>query len=79
MPSNLTQLKNKALNLHKSLSEKEITVNENGIRVVITATQVIKDFSIEGISSKEAIEALNKAIRLSEKAEAEELVKTNLS
>lgn len=59
--------------LNDRLSKKEITIDEDGIRIVITGNQEIKEFSVEGINNATVLEKLNKAITLAQKLASEEL------
>lgn len=71
--------KKQASDMSKSLSQKDIVVDEGGIRVVISGTQEIKEFAVEGISNAAVIGKLNKAIQLSQKAAATTLAESAFS
>jgi NADPH-dependent glutamate synthase beta subunit-like oxidoreductase len=55
------------------LSKQEIKVEEGDIVVVITGDQKIKHFSVQGISSDDAVKVLNKAIQQSQQLAAKKL------
>lgn len=59
--------------MQKELSGEEIRVEEGDIVVVITGDQKIKHFSVQGISSDDAVKVLNKAINQSQQLAAKKL------
>ena len=69
----LNQLRKQAQQMQKDLQQEEIVLEEGDIRVVITGAQEIKQFSVQGISSPDAISVLNKAIKKSQQAAAKKL------
>ncbi len=69
----LNQLRQQAKKMQQDLAAEEIVVEEGDIRVVISGDQKIKQFSVQGISSQDAIEVLNKAIKKSQELAAKKL------
>lgn len=69
----LNQLRKQAQQMQKQLAEEEIVVERGDIVVVITGDQKIKQFSVQGITSQEAIDALNEAIKKSQELAAKKL------
>jgi len=69
----LNQLRKQAKQMQQQLAEEEITVEEGDIMVVISGDQKIKHFSVQGITSQDAIDALNKAIKKSQELAAKKL------
>ncbi len=69
----LNQLRQQAKQMQQQLAAEEITVEEGDILVVISGDQKIKQFSVQGITSPEAIEVLNKAIKKSQELAARKL------
>lgn len=69
----LNQLRKQAMQMQQELSAEEITVEEGDIKVVITGAQEIKHFSVQGITSPEAVSVLNKAIKKSQELAAKKL------
>jgi DNA-binding protein YbaB len=69
----LKKLRDQAMAIQKQLQAEEIVVEEGDIRVVITGDQQIKEFTVAGISSPQAIQTLNKAIKDSQKLAAQKL------
>ncbi len=69
----LNQLRKQAKQMQAELAAEEIRVEEGDIVVVISGDQKIKHFSVQGITSNEAVEVLNKAIKKSQEAAAKKL------
>lgn len=69
----LNQLRQQAKKMQQDLAAEEIVVEEGDIRVVISGDQKIKHFSVQGITSQDAIEVLNKAIKKSQELAARKL------
>ncbi len=69
----MNDLRKKAQKMQQDLAAEEIKIEEGDIVVVITGDQKIKEFSVQGISSQEAIDTLNKAIKQSQELAANKL------
>jgi hypothetical protein len=69
----LNQLRKQAQQLQQDLAGEEIVVEEGDVRVVITGDQKIKQFSVQGITSQQAIDVINKAIKKSQEIAAKKL------
>ena len=69
----LNNLRQQAKKMQQELSAEEVRVEEGDIVVVISGDQKIKQFSVQGISSDEAVEVLNKAIKKSQEIAAKKL------
>ena len=70
----LNKLRQQAMQMQKNLSGQQITVEENGVKVVISGDQRILELSVQGISNDVLNEVLNKAIRKSQELAAKELM-----
>jgi DNA-binding protein YbaB len=70
---NLNELRKQAKKMQQDLAAEEIRVEEGDIVVVITGSQEIKQFSVQGVTSEEAIAVLNKAIKKSQEVAAKKL------
>lgn len=70
---NLNQLRQQAQKMQKELADEEIKVEQGDIVVIITGDQKIKHFSVQGISSDDAVKVLNKAINQSQQLAAKKL------
>jgi DNA-binding protein YbaB len=69
----LKKMRDQAVQIQKQLAQEEILVEEGDVRVVITGDQKIKEFSVKGLSSQVAVDALNKAIQKSQQVAAKKL------
>lgn len=69
----LNKLRQQAKQMQDELAQEMITIEEGDIVVVISGDQKIKQFSVQGITSQEAIDALNKAIKKSQELAAKKL------
>lgn len=74
---NIKNLRDQALAIKKQLEAEEVVVEEQGIRVVISGNQKIKELSIQGISNQVLVDVLNKAIRRSQEVAAKKLQKVS--
>jgi DNA-binding protein YbaB len=69
----VNKLRQQAKKMQQDLAAEEIRVEKGDIVVVISGDQKIKHFSVQGISSDEAVEALNEAIKKSQESAAKKL------
>jgi hypothetical protein len=69
----LNKLRQQAKKMQQELAAEEIRIEEGDIVVVITGDQKIKQFSVQGVSSAEAVDVLNKAIKKSQEVAARKL------
>jgi DNA-binding protein YbaB len=69
----LNALRKQAKQMQQDLAAEEIRLEEGDIVVVISGDQKIKQFSVQGITSQEAIDVLNKAIKKSQELAARKL------
>lgn len=70
---NLNKLRKQAKQMQEELAGEEITIEEGDIVVVISGDQKIKQFSVQGVSSEDAVKVLNKAIKKSQELAAKKL------
>ncbi|OGV91818.1 hypothetical protein A3A66_02595 [Microgenomates group bacterium RIFCSPLOWO2_01_FULL_46_13] len=69
----LNKLRQQAMQIQQQLAAEEIVVEEGDVRVVISGDQRIKEFTVQGITSEQAIAVLNKAIKQSQQLAAKKL------
>lgn len=69
----LNKLRQQAKQMQDDLAKEEVRVEKGDIVVVISGDQRIKQFSVQGISSPAAIDALNEAIKKSQELAAKKL------
>ena len=70
----MNKLRQQAMQMQKNLAAQTITVEENGVKVVITGDQKIVSIEIQGLSNEVLNEVINKAIRKSQEFAAKELM-----
>jgi nucleoid-associated protein EbfC len=70
---NLNELRKQAKQMQQDLAAEEIRIEEGDIVVLISGDQKIKQFSVQGISSQDAVDVLNKAIKKSQELAAKKL------
>jgi nucleoid-associated protein EbfC len=73
MLGDLNQLRKQAKQMQQELAAEKITIEEGDIRVVITGDQKVVELSVQGISSPEVIDILNRAIKKSQELAAQKL------
>lgn len=69
----LNNLRKQAKQMQTELSAEEIRIERGDIVVVITGDQKIKHFSVQGVTSQDAVDALNEAIKKSQEIAAKKL------
>lgn len=69
----LNNLRKQAKQMQQDLAAEEIRVEEGDVVVIITGDQTIKHFSVQGITSQQAVSTLNKAIKKSQELAAKKL------
>jgi len=69
----MNQLRSQAKKMQQELAAEEIKIEHGDIVVVISGDQKIKHFSVQGITSDDAVSALNEAIKKSQEMAAKKL------
>lgn len=69
----LAKLRGQALSLKKALASEEIIIDEEGIRIVMTGDQKVKELTINGIKNQVLVELLNKATKKSQEMAAKKM------
>lgn len=69
----LNKLRQQAKQMQDDLAKEEIRVEKGDILVVISGDQKIRHFSVQGITSQDAIDVLNDAIKKSQELAAKKL------
>ena len=71
--SQLKQIRDQAIQMQKQLQAEVIEVEENGIRVVMTADQKVQTVTIDGKYEERLVKVLNEAIKKSQQIAAKKL------
>lgn len=69
----LKKMRDKAMEIQKQLQQEIIEVEKNGVNIVITGDQKIREIKINGKSDNDVKEAVNEAIKKSQEIAAKKL------
>lgn len=69
----LKQMRDQAMQIQQALSREVITVEKNGVEVVITGDQKVQSVKVNGNPDYNLLEAINEAIKKSQEAAAKKL------
>ena len=69
----LNKLRQQAKKMQQELAAEEIRIERDDIVVVISGDQKIKHFSVQGVTSEDAVSVLNEAIKKSQELAAKKL------
>jgi len=69
----LKKMRDQAMQIQKQLSQETIEVEENGIKIVMTADQKIQEIEIEGERQDKLVDVINKAVKRSQEVAARKL------
>jgi DNA-binding protein YbaB len=69
----LKKMRDQAMEMQKALAQEKIEVEEQGIRVVMTGDQQVKEIEIEGENQRQLVDVINKAIKKSQEVAARKL------
>ena len=71
--ADLKRMRDQAAQLQRQLAAEEVVVEEQGVKVVISGDQKIRELRTEDVSDQVLLEALNKAIKKSQEVAAKKL------
>ena len=69
----LKKLRDQAMAMQKALAQEFITVEENGIKIVMSGDQKLHKVEIDGEENRDLVNAMNKALQESQKVAAKKL------
>lgn len=69
----IKKMRDQAMAIQKELQAEEVTIEKNGVRIVISGDQKIKELSSNGQSDNDIKEAVNEAIKKSQEVAAKKL------
>ncbi len=69
----LKKMRDQAMEIQKQLQAEEITVEKNGVRVVISGDQKIRELESNDKSDNDIKEAINEAVKKSQEVAARKL------
>jgi nucleoid-associated protein EbfC len=69
----INEMRKKAMEIQKQLQSEEVIIDKNGVHIVISGDQKIKELSSNGQSDNDVKDAINEAIKKSQEAAAKKL------
>jgi DNA-binding protein YbaB len=69
----LKKMRDQAMQIQRLLDAEELTVEKNGVEILITGSQKIKDIKTNGKGDNDIKEAVNEAIKKSQEMAAKKL------
>lgn len=69
----LKKMRDQALAIQRELQKEEITVNKNGVTIVISGDQKVRSIALNNKSDRDVVEAINEAIKKSQEVAAKKL------
>jgi DNA-binding protein YbaB len=69
----LKKMRDQAMQIQRELQAEEVSVDKNGVQIVITGDQKIKDIRVNGRSDDDVKEAVNEAVKKSQEVAARKL------
>ncbi len=66
-------MRDQAMQIQRELQGEEVSVEKNGVEILITGDQRIKEIKINGKSDNDVREAVNEAIKKSQEVAAKKL------
>lgn len=74
---NLQQLQQQAQQMQKSLQQEQVTVEKNGVVIVMRGDQQIIGVEIDGMIENRVAEAINEAVKKTQELAARKLLELN--
>lgn len=71
--NDLRKMRDQAMQIQRQLAAEEVVLEEQGVRVVMTGDQKIKELTVTGVTNQILVDVLNKAIRRSQEIAAKKL------
>ena len=69
----LKKMREQAMKIQKELQAEEVSVEKNGVEILITGDQKIKEIKVNGRSDNDVKEAVNEAVKKSQEIAAKKL------
>lgn len=70
----LQKLQQQAQQMQKALQQEEVTVEKNGVKVIVRGDQQILEVSIDGIIENRVADAINDAVKKTQELAARKLI-----
>jgi DNA-binding protein YbaB len=69
----IKKMRDQAMQIQRELQAEEVVIEKNGVRIVISGDQKIKELTSNGKSDNDVKDAVNEAIKKSQEAAARKL------
>ena len=69
----IKKMRDQAMQIQRELQNEEVTVDKNGVHIIISGDQKIKELSSNGQSDSDVKDAVNEAIKKSQEVAAKKL------
>ncbi|MCL6096853.1 MAG: YbaB/EbfC family nucleoid-associated protein [Patescibacteria group bacterium] len=69
----LKKMRDQAMQIQKELQAEEVSIEKNGVEILITGDQKIKEIKLNGRGDNDVKEAVNEAIKKSQEVAAKKL------
>ncbi len=69
----LKAMRDQAMQIQQSLSQEVLTIERDGVKILITGDQKIQTVTVDGVEDSRLLEALNEAIKKSQELAAKKL------
>ncbi len=73
----LQKLQQQAKKMQEALQQEEVTVEKNGVRVVIRGDQQLIEVAVDGVIENRIAEAINEAIKKTQELAAKKLIEVS--
>ncbi len=70
----LTKMQQQARQMQQALQQEEITVERDGIRVVLRGDQQVREVEIDGVLENRVADAINEAVKKTQELAARKLL-----
>jgi DNA-binding protein YbaB len=71
--SDIKKLKDQASAMQKALAQEEVVVEQDGVRIVMSGDQKVKDVVVDGVDERRIAKAIDEAIRKTQQIAARQL------
>jgi DNA-binding protein YbaB len=69
----IKKMRDQAMAIQRQLKEERIEIEENGVKVVMNASQEIQSLEVDGQEDRRVLDVLNKALKRSQEVAAKKL------
>ncbi|MDO8497504.1 MAG: YbaB/EbfC family nucleoid-associated protein [bacterium] len=70
----LQKLQQQAQQMQQALQQEEVTIDKNGVRIVMRGDQQILEVSVDGIIENRVADAVNEAVKKTQELAARKLI-----